>query len=197
MQSTEAKLQERLSRCVYVDVGTGKLYRRNTRAVICRDGTTLSCQASETHYCYPREDNGPWSKIEVGYPSQVPNEEMLQYCENQRDPTKSIYGYLPVKICCDFIDSHGGFMEEKLPQFPNLERIKVHQKKQNAGQVKICFACLTDEQKSAVFLLTPLTTNILENYDQQISLWWFASEQETTKEMQLFLEKCKIDLILA
>jgi len=34
---------------------------------ICNDGTSLSIQASRTHYCKTREDKGPYLAMEVGY----------------------------------------------------------------------------------------------------------------------------------
>jgi hypothetical protein len=33
----------------------------------CKDGATLSIQASKSHYCTPRDNKGPYSSIEVGF----------------------------------------------------------------------------------------------------------------------------------
>lgn len=36
--------------------------------ITCQDGTTLSVQVSETHYCSPRDNFGPYYQVEVGFP---------------------------------------------------------------------------------------------------------------------------------
>jgi len=33
--------------------------------VVCRDGTVLSVQASHSHYCTPKNNDGPWTSLEV------------------------------------------------------------------------------------------------------------------------------------
>jgi len=47
--------------------------------IICADGFTFSVQASETHYCRPRTNRGPYSAVEVGYPSSRPPREWKEY----------------------------------------------------------------------------------------------------------------------
>ncbi len=115
--------------------------------IVCNDGTTLSVQTSHTHYCTPRTDHGPYSHVEVGYPSVRPTDSWEKYfdgkwqqlglvgtvkrivCDsksivyalkNKRwrylrgllsfvdNATDSVYGYVPVDLVQEFIDSHGG-----------------------------------------------------------------------------------------
>ncbi len=33
--------------------------------IVCADGYAYSVQASQFHYCSPRDDSGPWSAVEV------------------------------------------------------------------------------------------------------------------------------------
>ena len=39
--------------------------------VECKDGFKMSVQAGMYHYCSPQNDVGPWTSVEVGFPSKV------------------------------------------------------------------------------------------------------------------------------
>ena len=74
----------------------------------CNDGTTLSVQASQYHYCSPRVDkedcNGRYDKVEVFCVSiEVPNS-WLEYGDNVDNP----FAYIWTSMVEEFIDSHGG-----------------------------------------------------------------------------------------
>lgn len=75
--------------------------------VVCADGFSLSVQASGGHYCSPREDRGPWWRVEVGYPSERV-EALMPYAEDPAEPTETVYGYVPVEIVDAVIAAHGG-----------------------------------------------------------------------------------------
>lgn len=77
------------------------------KGVQCVDGLKMSVQASRTHYCAPREDYGPWFKVEVGFPNQKVDE-LLHYAEDPDRPTDTVYGYVPIEIVASVIDAHGG-----------------------------------------------------------------------------------------
>ncbi len=82
-----------------------------TPHIKCKDGTTLSVQASKYHYCTPREDDGPYYSVEVGYPSVEPPETWAGYFDGDwdtQDRTDSVYGYVPIDLVEDFIKIHGG-----------------------------------------------------------------------------------------
>ena len=67
----------------------------------------MSVQASEGHYCRPRNNFGPYSMVEVGYPSEaVP--ELMEYAESPQTPTGTVYGYVPVEVVDVVIAAHGG-----------------------------------------------------------------------------------------
>jgi len=74
---------------------------------VCVDGFTMSVQASATHYCSPRTDDGPWSAVEVGFPSRI--EPLLwDYAEMPGDWTNTVYGYVPFDVVAAIIELHGG-----------------------------------------------------------------------------------------
>ncbi|MFA5377810.1 MAG: hypothetical protein WC455_18815 [Dehalococcoidia bacterium] len=73
----------------------------------CADGLILSVQASHGHYCTPREDEGPYTAVEVGYPSEaIP--EFMEYCESPERPTDTVYGWVPFEVVEAVIEKHGG-----------------------------------------------------------------------------------------
>lgn len=73
----------------------------------CADGLRLSVQASHFHYCVPRTDGGPYSSVEVGFPSER-IEELMPYADEPESPTQTVYGYVPVEIVEAVIKAHGG-----------------------------------------------------------------------------------------
>jgi hypothetical protein len=80
---------------------------KRTPQIHCKDGAYLSVQVSQYHYSEPREDVGPYTLVEVGYPSCVPLE-FLSYAEEKENPTETIYGYVPIELVEEFIQNHGG-----------------------------------------------------------------------------------------
>ena len=88
--------------------------------ITCADGFSLSVIAGYGTYCSPRpgdddgvaEDySGPYTLVEVGYPSQRPEPwdgRWSERCDDPEEPTSSVYGYVPVEWVRDLIESHGG-----------------------------------------------------------------------------------------
>ena len=75
--------------------------------VTCKDGFSVSIQASARHYCLPRVDEGPWTHVELGYPSQ-PDPLISGYAEDFGDLTQTAYPYVPQEVVSCLIQSHGG-----------------------------------------------------------------------------------------
>lgn len=75
----------------------------------CADGFSMSVQASGGHYCAPRENFGPWHKVEIGFPS-ARVEEFMPFIDGDEatTPTDTVYGYVPVEIVATVIAAHGG-----------------------------------------------------------------------------------------
>ena len=68
--------------------------------VQCKDGTTLSVQASQYHYSTPREDYGPYTEVEV-WKATAP---VTEFDYSDDDPS----AYVPIEQVVQFIDNHGG-----------------------------------------------------------------------------------------
>jgi len=87
---------------------------RRNKKVSCADGFSMSVQASTFNYCAPRNDDGPYSQVEVGFPSA--REEMLMdWAEDPDDPTGTVYGYVPVSVVTNVIAKHGGIVDGDVP----------------------------------------------------------------------------------
>ena len=83
----------------------------------CKDGFSISVQASRFHYCIPRVTGAEYyKKVELGYPSEVETA-IIDYAEDE-NYTDTVYGYVPVHIVDMIIEKHGGidecFLEEGL-----------------------------------------------------------------------------------
>jgi len=75
----------------------------------------LSVQAGSRLYSIPQDDNGPYSAVEVGFPSE-PVPELIPYAEMPEDGyTKTIYPYVPYDIVRQVIYVRGGMIEGELP----------------------------------------------------------------------------------
>lgn len=80
--------------------------------VVCKDGFTISIQASDYHYCTPREtfrprDGKTYSSVELGFPS-MEDDLITYYAEDDDDYTKTVYGWVPISIVEQLIEKHGG-----------------------------------------------------------------------------------------
>ena len=85
------------------------------KEVICSDGFRMSVQASETHYCSPREDGAEkYTAVEVGYPT--PPAPLLMYlAEDQDAPTMTVYPFVPAQLVALVIAKHGGMVAGQMP----------------------------------------------------------------------------------
>jgi hypothetical protein len=81
--------------------------------VRCKNGFTMSVQASPSHMCSPKSNVGPWTMVEVAFPSKrvmalAPHRE--GHCRRTRVPlTQSVYPYVPVEVVVQVIEANGGF----------------------------------------------------------------------------------------
>lgn len=98
----------------YESDGEKKIMPVINARVICADGFSMSVQASNGHYCTPRDDSGPWSTVEVGYPSERV-EAFMPYIDGDPEGTEweTVYGYVPVGVVADVIVQHGGIASAK------------------------------------------------------------------------------------
>lgn len=98
--NTLEKLQKALSKSPSHTPG-GLLWKHLADPITCKDGSTLSVQASEGHYCTPRSNFGPYTEVEVYNCGEVP--EWAEY-GNGDDP----YAYIPIELVVEEIDRRGG-----------------------------------------------------------------------------------------
>ena len=75
--------------------------------VRCLDGTTLSVQASEMHYCRPRDNRGPYHSVEIGYPDVLPPAAWEDYAEDP-DTCDTVWAAVPVELVREYVALHGG-----------------------------------------------------------------------------------------
>lgn len=76
-------------------------------AIVCADGFTMSVQASRTHYCTPRNDQGPYTAVEIGFPSKHENR-LAPYGDNGNN----VFAWVPVDVLDEIIRAHGGLKDE-------------------------------------------------------------------------------------
>lgn len=82
--------------------------------IICADGLRLSVQASQSHYCTPRNNVGPWTHVEVGFPNrECPL--LNEYAEDPESKTETVYAWVPIEKVAQTIVDAGGI------EFPEIE----------------------------------------------------------------------------
>lgn len=82
------------------------------RCIECADGTLLSVQTSRCHYCSPRDDKGPWCKVEVMV--QV-GSAPKSWREWEDGDGSKLYGYIPIERVVALINRRGGTTLEPAP----------------------------------------------------------------------------------
>lgn len=83
--------------------------------IVCRDGWEASIQAHCGMYCTPSDNVGPYTHVEVGFPSE--REELLMpYAVNPFDLTGTVYAYVPSEVIFKVIEKHGGVVAGETPE---------------------------------------------------------------------------------
>ena len=88
---------------------------KRNRRLVCADGFSMSVQGDSGAYCEPRNNNGPYTEVEIGYPNQI-EELIIPWAENPAKPTQTVYGYVPTEVVLEVILKHGGFIEGDIPE---------------------------------------------------------------------------------
>jgi hypothetical protein len=78
-------------------------FRLPVGAITCGDGTQFSVQASRHTYCAPRDDHGPWSKVEV-----MTLTEGATPAHWEHSAGDNLAGYVPLKAVAQEILMRGG-----------------------------------------------------------------------------------------
>jgi hypothetical protein len=96
------QIQRYLAGANPITLSNGMVWREPLAPVTCDDGTVFSIQAGEYLYCTPRDNNGPWTHVEV----------MTIFAET--DPVHwehgddFVGGYVPIEDVAREIISRGG-----------------------------------------------------------------------------------------
>ena len=107
-------LPEMLATGSFIELTVSRLhYKDRFPTIYCKNGESLSVQASRLHYSSPRTDEGPYTAVEVGYPSFNPPDTWAEYAENWSNPTRTVYCYIPMILVLFAIAANGGIDYEK------------------------------------------------------------------------------------
>ena len=92
--------------------GSQFLHKEPLPVVKCKDGFSMSVQASHFHYCKPRviiawPSFESYTHVEVGFPSGT-EELLMPYVEDKSNPTDTVYPFVPVGVVLEVIEKHGG-----------------------------------------------------------------------------------------
>jgi hypothetical protein len=79
-------------------------------------GFGVSIQASQTSYCSPRNNTGPYTHVELGFPTAF-EQLIISYAEDQSEPTDTVYGYVPAGLVQALTIKHGGIKSGSKPAF--------------------------------------------------------------------------------
>ncbi len=87
--------------------------RKRYERVVCADGASVSIQAGAGVYSIPRDNVGPYTHVEAGFPSVDPPPSWREYAEADgwMTPCDTVYAYMPYDCVDEFINVHGGLME--------------------------------------------------------------------------------------
>jgi len=94
----------------WMQEGRDAEWREMTTRLLLVDGSSLSIQASEGHYCAPRcdfDDYDQYYEFEVGFPS-AHMDELAAYQDGQGDQTSSVFGYVPKEVIESLVNARGG-----------------------------------------------------------------------------------------
>lgn len=121
------RMSEQLSRkknMVLEGLNTKPQYDR----IYFNNGGDISIQSSSFDYCEPRDDQGPYTEMELGYPGRgtMITNSLLEYAEGRHsgedfDQYKTVYPYVPVSVIKELIGANGGIKSGELPPMSDEE----------------------------------------------------------------------------
>jgi len=84
--------------------------------VYFNNGGGISMQASHYHNCVPKDDEGPYESIELGYPDEMVKipEEMYTFEEQGSD---GLYNFVPASVVVKLIELNDGVKSGEVPPF--------------------------------------------------------------------------------
>ena len=128
---------------------------RTVPRIICRDGFSVSVQASHSHYCGPRMDMARiYYSVECGFPSEnVP--EWAGYGESAGGES-DVFGYVPVELVDKVIEKHGGLLNFNVEGEP-MKRLFMLRKKRKG-------AAITDDKGEPLYFESKMEAKKVRDY---------------------------------
>lgn len=105
MEITNEWLQEHLKSGDVVKFGQLEM-RHPCRVLLLVNGGSLSVQAGQGLYSEPRDLNGPYTHVEVGFAEPLP-----KWWLNNED---TVMGYVPIHQVIDHVNLHGGVRNKNI-----------------------------------------------------------------------------------
>ena len=90
------------------------MFGKKYETLKCADGFSMSVQGNKGAYCEPRNEIGPYTSVEVGYPSMA-DPLLLPFAEDASNPTESVYGWVPSAVVLEVVEAHGGWVGGEMP----------------------------------------------------------------------------------
>ena len=93
-------------------------FGKRCKRVECADGFSMSVQAGTANYSTPRSALGPYTEVEVGFPSRADYllEPYFDGDSNMEDPTMGVYAWVPVQVVTNVLAKHGGMVSGEVPR---------------------------------------------------------------------------------
>lgn len=118
LEALQKMLTKRVPRAEKNDRGGVDRVLPQVKPLYCADGKLdVSVQASRKHFCTPRTDEGPYTHVEVGFPSIKPPASWAQYCagDYENKACETSYRNVPLELVAEFIEQHGGIKAAIVP----------------------------------------------------------------------------------
>ena len=144
-----------------------RAYKPLRGRITCMDGFSMSVQASSAHVCIPRDDRGPYSAVEVGYPSET-EILLLPYSDGMSEicgSAPAMYANVPAEVIREVVNKHHGLRSDSV-SLPELVTT-------GASAAAAAATTITAEAKAS---------ETAEERDENGCLWAAAAIPPTTTE---------------
>ena len=88
--------------------------KNNYEFVKFKSGFGVSIQASSRSYCDPKNNHGPYTAVELGFPT-ASEPLIMEYAEDRNNPTETVYGWVPAAVVTALVIKHGGVERGSMP----------------------------------------------------------------------------------
>lgn len=86
----------------------------NYKRAYFESGFNVSIQAKDTSYCTPRDNEGPYTEVELGFPNAL--EPLIAgYAEDPGSPLDTVYSWVPAGVITALMVKHGKVIDGEIP----------------------------------------------------------------------------------